>query len=74
MAAAQGIELRRPLRSSPRIEAVLADFRQVVPFRTEDAIAAEDLARAVAWVETQFRQPPLRDEVTAVLSASAVGI
>jgi histidine ammonia-lyase len=74
MAAAQGIELRRPLRSSPRIEAVLADFRRVVPFRTEDAVAAEDLARAVAWVETQFRQPPLRDEVTAVLSASALGI
>ncbi|GBC84053.1 Histidine ammonia-lyase [bacterium HR11] len=71
MAAAQGIDLRRPLRSGPRIEAVLARFRQAVPFRAEDAVAAEDLARAEAWVEAQLRQPPLRDEVEAVMVRDA---
>jgi len=68
MAAAQGIELRRPLRSGPRIEEVVASLRRAVPFRAEDAVAAEDLARAEAWVEAQLRQPPLRDEVAALMA------
>ena len=32
MAAAQGIELRRPLRSSARLEAAVAAVREVCPF------------------------------------------
>ncbi len=71
MAAAQGIEFRRPLRSGPRIEEVLASLRQAVPFRAEDAVASEDLARAEAWVEAQLRRPPLRDEVEAVMIQDA---
>jgi histidine ammonia-lyase len=52
MAAAQGIELRRPLRSSARLEQAVASVREVCPFLTDDrplgeaieAVAAKALA------------------------------
>jgi histidine ammonia-lyase len=36
MTAAQGLELRRPLRSSAKIENLFSRLRQEVPFAAED--------------------------------------
>lgn len=36
--AAQAIEFRRPLKSSPKLEALLASFRKVVPYMREDDV------------------------------------
>jgi histidine ammonia-lyase len=42
--AAQALDFRRPLRSSPVLEAVHELIRQHVPFATEDRVFGEDLA------------------------------
>ena len=38
MNAAQGIDFRRPLKSSPYIEKVMSEFRKAVPFVDEDVV------------------------------------
>ncbi|MCP4200723.1 MAG: histidine ammonia-lyase [bacterium] len=43
VAACQGIEFRRPLESSPVLEAVFRDVRAVVPKWTENRVMADDL-------------------------------
>jgi histidine ammonia-lyase len=39
--AAQALEFRRPLTSSPKIEKLVADFRQTVPFMKNDEVLYE---------------------------------
>lgn len=51
VAAAQGIDLLRPLRSSERLEAVHRLIRERVAFREDDREMAGDLERAVALVD-----------------------
>lgn len=41
MNAAQGIDFRRPLKSSPYIEHVMSEYRKVVPFVNEDVVMAD---------------------------------
>ena len=51
MCAAQGIEFRRPLKSSPRLEDAVARIRRVVPALGPDRVLAGDfaaLAEAIA--------------------------
>jgi histidine ammonia-lyase len=36
MAAAQGLELRRPLQSSSKVEQLFSEIRKVVPFVKDD--------------------------------------
>ena len=43
MCAAQAIEFRRPLRSSPKLEAALAAVRRVVPRLEQDRVLATDI-------------------------------
>jgi histidine ammonia-lyase len=50
LCAAQGIHLLRPLRSSERLEAVLAALREIVPPLTEDRRQDQDLARLDEWI------------------------
>jgi histidine ammonia-lyase len=50
MCAAQGVEFRAPLRTSPHLQAALAAFRADVPALTDDRYLAPDLARAAALV------------------------
>ena len=48
---AQGIEFRRPLKSSPRLEAAVKKIREVVPALGPDRVLSSDftaLAEAVA--------------------------
>jgi histidine ammonia-lyase len=46
LAAAQGIDFHRPLRTSPRLEAAVALIRAAVPFYERDRYMADDLAWA----------------------------
>jgi histidine ammonia-lyase len=49
MAAAQGIELKRPLKSSPLIEAELAAIRSKVAFLNRDRTLAPDIEAMRLW-------------------------
>jgi histidine ammonia-lyase len=50
LAAAQGIEFLRPLRSSPPLEAAHALLREHVPAMPEDRVIAPDIEAATALV------------------------
>lgn len=52
LAAAQGIDFRRPLKSSPILERELAAIRADVPFYAEDRFFAPDIAAARALVDS----------------------
>ena len=63
LAAAQGVELRAPLATSPRLQDALRVIRAEVAFWERDRAFAPDLARAKALVEsgafTKFVSAPL---------------
>jgi histidine ammonia-lyase len=50
LAAAQALDFRRPARSSPALEAMVAAFREVVTFVPHDRVLAPDLHRAARFV------------------------
>ncbi len=52
LAAAQGVELRRPLRSSVVLEKAISRLREVVPHLDDDRFMADDMAAASRLVET----------------------
>jgi histidine ammonia-lyase len=52
MCAAQAIEFRRPLRSSPKLEAALAGVRHVVPRLEQDRVLATDIDAMAAAVRS----------------------
>lgn len=50
MCAAQGLEFRRPLRSSPELERAHAAVREVVPRLEQDRVLAADIEALAAAV------------------------
>jgi histidine ammonia-lyase len=52
LAAAQGIDLRRPLKSSPDLERAKSQLRAVAAFWDEDRAMAPDIAAAKALVQS----------------------
>lgn len=50
--AAQGVEFRRPLKSSPVIEAFLNDYRKVVPFVVEDVVMTDYISDTMKWLDS----------------------
>ncbi|TLX74961.1 histidine ammonia-lyase [Labilibacter sediminis] len=48
--AAQAIEFRRPLKTSPYLESFMAEFRDYVPFVTEDKIMYKEMEAAVEFL------------------------
>ncbi|WP_461788794.1 histidine ammonia-lyase [Pedobacter sp.] len=50
--AMQALELRRPLKSSLKIEQLLVDFRTVVKFNEADRLLAGDISRSVQFIRT----------------------
>lgn len=50
MVAAQALEYRRPLRSSPAMEEVVAAYRAIVPRLHEDRVLSTDLERTVTFL------------------------
>jgi histidine ammonia-lyase len=51
MNAAQGIEFRRPLKSSPYIESVLAAYRAEVPFVTDDVVMTDYITATMKFLD-----------------------
>lgn len=52
MNAAQALEFRRPLRSSPLLEQLFADFREQIPFVSTDRVMHPDMERSVDFIRT----------------------
>ncbi len=52
LAAAQGLHLRRPLKSSPKIEKIIAQFRKQVKPLVNDRIISEDIAKTKSFLQT----------------------
>jgi histidine ammonia-lyase len=50
MSAAQALEFRRPLQSSPLLEAMVSDFRKEVSFNAEDRVLHDDMMKAIAFI------------------------
>ncbi len=49
--AAQALEFRRPLKSSPIIESFVAEYRQTVPFVVDDTILYKLIEKSVNFIE-----------------------
>ena len=52
MNASQAIEFRRPLKSSQKIEALLASYRKLIPFVQDDKIMYQELEASLQFVKT----------------------
>ena len=52
MNAAQGLEFRRPLKSSPFIEKVVADYRKTVPFVEDDVVMADYIQKTMEFLDS----------------------
>ena len=52
LSAVQAFEYRRPLKSSPVLEEVIAAFRKMVPFNVADRFLHEDMMKAVIFLES----------------------
>ena len=51
--AAQALEFRRPLKSSPIIERIFRDYRKVVPFIEDDEVMYPHIARTVEFLRSE---------------------
>ena len=51
MNAAQGIDFRRPLKSSPLIEEIMKEYRKVVPFVEEDVVMEEYIKKTMNFLD-----------------------
>jgi histidine ammonia-lyase len=52
MTASQALSFRRPLKTSPKLEAILDQFRSQVSFVTEDRVLHEDLIQSVEFLRS----------------------
>lgn len=50
LTAAQGLEFRRPLKTSPALETIVAAYRDKVPAQENDRLLAVDIAQSVSFV------------------------
>lgn len=51
MNAAQGIDFRRPLKSSPLIETIMTEYRKSVPFVEEDVVMEDYIKKTYDFLE-----------------------
>ncbi len=54
MTAAQALEFRRPLKTSPSLEKLVAQYRKVVPKLEADRILQEDMAKTLTFLQEQM--------------------
>ena len=50
--ASQAIEFRRPLKSSQKIESLLADYKKLIPFINDDKVMYQELEASLQFVKT----------------------
>lgn len=51
MNAAQGIDFRRPLKSSPAIEKIMEDYRREVPFVEDDVVMTDYITKTMEFLQ-----------------------
>jgi histidine ammonia-lyase len=51
MNAAQGIDFRRPLKTSPLLESFLHAYRKEVPFVKDDIVMYKEIHKTVAFLK-----------------------
>ena len=51
--AAQALEFRRPLKSSPRLEKVFADYREEVPFVDTDTYMHPLIEKSIQFIKNE---------------------
>jgi histidine ammonia-lyase len=52
--AAQALEFRRPAKSSPAIEALVAEYRKVVPFIQDDEVMYPHIESSIQFLRRNF--------------------
>ena len=67
LAACQGIDFRKPLRTSAPLQQAHAALRSHIPFASEDRLLAEDIEATAAVIRT----PPVQDLAKFVLPSFA---
>ncbi len=50
--ASQALEFRRPLKSSPKIESFLNEYRKLIPFVNEDKIMYQEIEASLQFLKT----------------------
>src|ERR1035437_5622531 len=50
LTAAQALEFRRPLKSSPVIEKLMQSYREIVPFINKDRVLFEDIKNSIEFI------------------------
>ncbi len=58
MTAAQALEFRRPKKTSPELEEIVAEYRRRVPMLEDDRVLAEDLQHTLSFLEELLQTPP----------------
>ena len=53
LTASRGLDYRKPLKSSDKLEAILADYRKIVPFTDKDTVLYEDMQKSLAFITEQ---------------------
>ena len=51
IAAVQAISFRRPLKTSPLLEELIADFQKQIPFIDKDRVMHDDIMKSLAFIE-----------------------
>lgn len=69
LTAAQGVELRKPLTTSPELQTVIATIRSVVPSLEEDRYMANDLKAATDLVASGALAASVSGDILPVLEA-----
>ncbi|HTA83007.1 MAG TPA: histidine ammonia-lyase [Bacteroidia bacterium] len=55
IAAVQAISFRRPLKTSPLLEKLIADFQKQIPFIDKDRVMHDDIMKSLAFIERHLR-------------------
>jgi len=50
--AAQALEFRRPARTSPKLEKVMADYRKQVGFVEEDVVMYKEMEKSLEFIKS----------------------
>ena len=66
LCAAQGIDFRRPLKTSRPLEKAVAELRKVVPFYAEDRLQSPDMEKAKAIIENGYLDSILDHNIFAL--------
>lgn len=66
LAACQGIELRRPLKTSPVLEKVFSAIREVIPFYEKDRFFAPDIASIKNFIKLNKLKTIVNLEATQI--------